>query len=40
MPPRSVVRAHPRRSRNAAAFARFWQAVEQKRLLPLRVLSA
>ena len=28
-----------RRSRNAAAFTRFWQAVEQKRLLSLRVVS-
>jgi prolyl-tRNA synthetase len=27
------------RSRNVAAFTRFWQAVEQKRLLPLRVVS-
>jgi hypothetical protein len=29
----------PWRSRNAAAFTRFWQAVEQNRLLPLRDVS-
>lgn len=28
-----------RRSRKAAALTRFWQAVEQKRLLPLREVS-
>ena len=31
--------AQPRRSRNAAALTRFWHAVEQNRLLPLREVS-